>query len=626
MTIEIPDLWEFGEFRLDVRRKVLWHRDATVSMPLKQLELLSMLVRHRGELVTKDEIIEEIWKDSFVEESNLSRHIYLLRKTLREHGADDELIENLPRRGYRFTGDARTLDDGEIVVEKLTSTRTRIEVRESVAPTTSKTSVRPRPALLAVLATVVVTLSVYVAFRSFGTNATTVPIRSLAVLPFRSVSEPPADPELGAGLADILTTRLSAIRDLKLRPASAVIQMVGDDPIVVGKKFQVDGVLVGTIYQGNDRVRVTAQLIRVSDGSIVWSGEFEKFKNDALQLQDELALQIVPALAVNLSSDERATLTKRYTENQNALAMYLKGRYEWNKRNLPDLVEAQRMFRNAIEADPGFALAYAGLADTLLMLGSTDGESSMVISKALELDPNLAEAHASQGFYLMFYQWRWQEAEAAFKRSLELNPNYATAHQWYAALLSIKGETESAKAEMRAALELNPVSYNLLADMGQYLYFSRDYDEAERYCFKALEIYPEFSFAYGHLHSIYLKTGQFEKAVAAVARADQINGAFAHDRSKGHDPSEEHLKVFRERGIKGYLDYRLPDSETNPATFYVHAVKNAFLGENDKALDYLEKAADRRIFLLVFVKADPVFDNLRDEPRYRAVLRKMGLE
>ena len=625
MTIEIPDLWEFGEFRLDVHRKVLWHRELTVSMPLKQLELLSMLVRHCGQLVTKDEIIHEIWKDSFVEESNLSRHIYLLRKTLREQGAGDDLIENVPRRGYRFTGEARMVDDNEVVVEQITRTRTRIELQvpESPTPVAEHSAVRTWLAALGILAILLV--SVYLGFRAFGTTASVAPVRSIAVLPFRSLTDS-AGAELGAGLADILTTRLSTVRDLKIRPFSGAMQVGADDPLAAGQKLQVDAILEGTIYQMNDRVRVTARLIRVSEQSIIWSGEFEKLKNEAIQLQDELALQIVSALTVNLSANERSRLAKRYTESEKAYAMYLKGRYEWNKRSIPDMVEAQRLFRNAIEADPNFALAYAGLADSLLMFRLTDGETNAIITKALELDPNLAEAHASRGFYLMFHEWKWDEAERSFKTSLEINPNYVTAHQWYATLLAIRGNTEAAKAEMYTALELNPVSYNLVADLGQLHYFSGDYEEAEKYCLKALEIYPNFTFAYGYLHSLYLKTGQFEKAVLAVARADKINGTFAHDRSNGSDPTEEHVRVFRERGIKGYLDYRLSPTETNPATFYLHAMKYALFGDDDKALDYLEKATDRRIFLSAFAKAEPIFEKLRDKPRYQAILRKMDLE
>lgn len=625
MSTENPDIWQFDEFRLDVRRKVLWHGETTVAMPPKQLDILSMLVRNDGGLVTKDEIIDEIWKDSFVEEGNLSRHIYLLRKTLRELGASEELIENVPRRGYRFTGEARPLDATEIIVEKHTHLRTRIEVKESVNGRSPRRGLSWQMTAVIALVTIVAGSSAYFGARSFGKNASSGRVRSLAVLPFRLLGDSPSRPTAGIGLADMLTTRLSRLRDIKVRPSNAVVGLDTEDVVAAGKKLEVDAVLEGTMYDVNDRVRVTARLVRIADGAIIWSGEFDRLKKDELQLQSELALQIVPALVVNLSPDERDSLAKRYTDDTDAYDLYLKGRYEWNKRSNPGMVEAQRLFRNAIEADPQFALAYVGLADTLLVAESDEGEAADAIAKALELDPNLAEAYASRGFYLMFHRWEWQEAETAFKRSLELNPNYATAHHWYATLLSIKGENEAAKAEMRAALELNPLSYNFTADLGQLYYFSGEYAEAEQLCQKAIEIYPDFSFAHEHLGSIYLKTGQFEMAVREQARSAQINGTFAHDRSKTSDPTEDLLELFREKGIAGPLNLNLPEDPRDPAQFYLRAWVDAFLGNNEHALFYLEKATDERIFMSAFSKADPVFENLRDNPRYKAILKKMGL-
>jgi tetratricopeptide (TPR) repeat protein len=289
------------------------------------------------------------------------------------------------------------------------------------------------------------------------------------------------------------------------------------------------------------------------------------------------------------------------------------------------MIEAQRHFRNAIAADPGFALAYVGLADTLLMNQPNADEAWVVLSRALELDPNLAEAHASLGFHEMFYGWKWDDAEVSFKRSLELNPNYATAHHWYATLLAIKGETEAAKAEMRKALEINPISHNFLADLGQIYYFSGEYEEAERYCREALAIYPNFTFAHEYLHYIYLKTGRYEESVKEMAEADAINTGFAHDPSKTADPLPKSAAVLHESGIQGYYEYRCPGISTTPSAFYLYAIKHALAGENQQALDYLERSVNARMFLSAFTKANPIFDGLRLEPRYQDLLRKMGL-
>ena len=207
---------------------------------------------------------------------------------------------------------------------------------------------------------------------------------------------------------------------------------------------------------------------------------------------------MVDALALNLSGNEKTALNKVYTESADAYQLYLKGRYRWNKRDRADVSEAELLFRKAIEKDPNFALAYVGLADSMVFDARQD-ETHTAISKALELDPNLGEAYATLGFYQTVHKWKWEEAEARFKKSIELNPGYATAHHWYAVLLGIEGRNDEAKVEMQRALEINPTSYNFLADLGQIYYFNHEYDKAKEYCNRALEIYPDFRFAHGYL-------------------------------------------------------------------------------------------------------------------------------
>ena len=619
---EVPvDHWQFGEFHLDARCKILRHRQKTIDIPLKEIEVLCMLVQSRGELVTKNELLDGIWGDSFVGESNLSRHIYLLRKTLRSLGAEDGLIDNVPRRGYRFTGEVREVGPDEIVVEKYTRTRTLIEFQNGGR---ARYPYQARVVAYAGLLVVLAGASVFFGYQFFG-NEGPDKIRSLAVLPFKVEGSGETSPHAGVGLADILTTRLSNVRNIRIRPSGAASGFKDLDAISAGERLQVDAVLEGSIYYFSERVRVIAKLIRVSDMSVIWAGEFEKLKKDEPQLQKDLALQIVPALAVNLSGGEREAIEKEYKLNADAYNYYLHGRYEWNKRSHPGMIEAQRLFRNAIAADPGFALAYIGLADTLLTQKPYQLEASALISKALELDPDLAEAHASRGFYLMFMEWRWDEAEAAFRRSLELNPNYATAHHWYATLLAIKGDTEAAKAEMHRALELNPVSFNFLADLGQLHYFSGEYTTAEEYCLKALELYPDFVFGHEYLYYIYMKTGQFDKAVSEIERAEEINRALGHGSAAPSKRPRDPERAFRESGINSYLENKFPGMAYEPHAYYIYAKKHAFLGEKQKALEYLERSIDGRQFLAALLKADPVFEALRSEPRYQKILQKMGL-
>ena len=455
-------------------------------------------------------------------------------------------------------------------------------------------------------------------------------IKSIAVLPFKTIDSNKENEHHGLGLADILITRLSNIKELNVRPTSAVTAFENQeiDLPQIGEKLKVDAILEGTIYRINDKIRVTARLIRTSDNSLVWAGQFEKPQQDELKLQDEIALQVVDALALNLSGNEKNALTKRYTESADAYQLYVKGRYEWNKRSYAGMAEAERLFRNAIEKDPNFTLAYVGLADTIVTYAEA-GEAYTLINKALDLDPNLAEAYATNGFLFTFHEWNWQVAEVHFKKSIELNPGYATAHHWYATWLAIQGRTDEAKSEMRRALEINPMSYTFLADLGQLHYFAREYDKAEEYCRKALEIYPDFQFPHGYLSDIYLLTGEYDKMVDEQLEIYKSQAMFASQTDKQKESELKSLAksrtIYQQGGIRKYLESLMLPRSRNPNDFYHNAIIHNLLGDKEKALDNLEKAYESRAFLLVFVKADPVFDSLRDEPRYQEVLRKMNL-
>lgn len=309
--------------------------------------------------------------------------------------------------------------------------------------------------------------------------------------------------------------------------------------------------------------------------------------------------------------------------------LYVRGRYEWNKRTPAAMNEAERLFRNAIEKDPNFALAYVGVADYIVM-GANAAETTNALTRALELDPNLAEAYATAGFNYTFHTWDWQTAEVNFKRSIELNPGYATAHHWYAILLAIQGRTDEAKSEMRRALEINPMSHNFLADLGQLHYFTREYDKAEEYCRKALEIYPEFIGAHDHLYHVYLQTGEYDKVVDEYLEFSKSYASYAGQTDKDMERWSKSVAdiraAYQQGGIRRYVESRLSFKGNDSNIFYYNAMWYAFLGEKEKALDYLEKACESRAFLLVFVKADPAFDPLRKEPRYQAILREMNLE
>jgi len=623
-----------------------------VPLTPKAVETLRVLVERAGVLVERDQLMDFVWPDTTVEPGNLDVTMSKLRNALKEKETGDKFIETVPRLGYRFVAEVRKVVEAvpALVIERQTIGRVVIdeEIRlgltrksdsESRAPLSS-----PRRWLAITIAASAAILAVgglaYSRFwKATPNSAGPASIRSLAVLPFKTLESGDENRHQGLGMADILITRLSHLNKITVRPTSAVIAFENqqEDSVNIARKLQVDAVLEGSIYRAGDKVRITSRLIRVSDQKVLWSGQFERLSRDELQLENEIALQVVDSLALNLSRDEHRALSRHYTENDDAYRLYLKGRYEWNRRNYAGLAEAQRLFRNAIEKDSNFALAYVGLADSLVFFEDSL-ELNSALRKAFELDQNLAEAHATRGFLLTVHHWRWQEAEESFKKSIELNSGYATAHHWYAVLLGIQGRVDEAKAEMQRALAINPISYNFLADMGQIHYFNREYDKAKDYCHKALEINPDFSYAHRYLYDIRLQTGEYEGAIEEFAKANDGMTQVASQVVDAETDRKERLRtlalykeLYQQRDITKFmrslilLTENYHPSRNDPSAPYEYARIYAFLGDKEKALDNLERAFDNRAFMMTWVKAEPAFDNLRAEPRYQAILKKMNL-
>ncbi len=662
MNNEFNYLHGFGKFRLDAEKKFLWYDEKPVQLPLKAIELLCVLVENNGALVTKDEIWQSVWQDSFVEETNLTHNIYLLRKIFKDFGEPD-LIQTVPRRGYRFAGEVREIENcnDEIIIERHALTQTLIEeisltengiethkwgnaesfenqnqVRQRL---TRKPAAKQIQSVLSVSILAAVFLIGAAAFSNYQNSpakTSASEIKSIAVLPFKMIGGETDGEHRGLALADVLISRLSSIRELKVRPTSAVFNLENQEISTAGEKLKVDAVLEGTIYRADDKVRVIARLVTVGDNSTIWSGQFAKLVGDEFNLQDEIALQVVDALALNLSGGERDTLTRRYTSDADAFGLYQKARFHWNKRNGAGMKEAERLFRNAVERDPNFALARVGLADTIGISGDSS-EAFMQINTALRLDPNLAEARATHGFLLTFHKWQWREAEAEFKKSIELNPNYATAHHWYAQLLAIEGRFDEAKDEMCRALDINPLSHNFWADLGQIYYFNREYREAKIYVQKALEIYPKFIFAHEYMTDIHLRLGEEDAAFESLLNvnrnkwSDTISQSERNELEIGLEPLKELYKtggfaaltLESLKEIEGRSDKAA--SQRNVNSFLGMAVIYYSLGDKQKALDKLEEAHRHRAFMIVFLKASPNYDSLRDEPRFQKIVRRMNL-
>ncbi|HYG81577.1 MAG TPA: tetratricopeptide repeat protein, partial [Pyrinomonadaceae bacterium] len=454
------------------------------------------------------------------------------------------------------------------------------------------------------------------------------PMRSLAVLPFESPGG--EDEHLGVGMADTLITRLSRLNAVAIRPASAVLPYAdaARDPVEVGRELGVEAVLEGSVQREGERVRVTVRLIGVRDRRVLWGGQFDEQFKGILDVQDTISRKVVESLAPELSERQRESLAKRHTNSTEAYQSYLKGRHFWNKRTAEGLRRAVEFFRRAIEEDPQYALAYAGLADAYSMLGEYTErpakeyrqQAKAAAVKALELDGDLAEAHTSLA-YLKMRDWDWAGVEAGFKRALEINPSYATARQWHSIFLELAGRPEEAVAEAARAQELDPLSPIINESLGARLMYARKYERALEQLRKAVEIDQNFAQAQHTLGVAHVHLGMFEEAFAAFGRARPLDDNPWVVASLGHAHAVSGRRDEARRMLAELKD--LSKSERVPPEEVARVY--AGLGEKEQALTWLEKAYEEHSDALVFVRVDPAWDGLRSDPGFTDLLRRIGL-
>jgi DNA-binding winged helix-turn-helix (wHTH) protein/TolB-like protein len=629
-------LREFGRFRLDAKKRVLWYDDKPVNLPLKDIELLCVLTEHSGQVITKDEILDRVWADSFVEESNLSRHIYLLRKTLKEYGESEDLIQTVPRRGYRFTGKVRETANGDVVIEKHTSTRTLIEIQDAV-PEQSPSSPRPRTLpgsassplrITAVLAVGAVLLSGAV----FLWNYYAVPpadtrIRSIAVLPVKSFSGSAADEELRMRITDALITRLGNMDGVAVRPTSAVLPFAGSeqDGLEIGKKLQVDAIVDSRIQQEGERLRVTMQLVRVADGEHLWSGQFDGRANQILDLQDQISAKVTSSLDAAVSDPE--AFAKRPTENAEAYEAYLKGRFFWNKRDEPSLRKAIEYFAQASTLDPNFSEAFTGLADAQHLIFNYNidvrpeiiTEAKQNLRRALELKPDSPDALITLGTIEMGYDWDWKAAEESLKRAVAAAPNSPTAHMRYGALLVRIRRFDEAEAQFEKQIELDPLSTTGITNLGMVRFCKKDFAGADRHYNKTLELDDKAGAPHWLLSRSLWLQGKKDESVGEIVKALELdrNAPLAEKiREKAQaSTAEEAIRLL-------LYEWRMNPPGTNPHNL---AYLSTYINDIDKAIYWLEKSIEEHHPWTTWIAAAPEFEVLRGEPRYMEMLQKMNL-
>lgn len=497
----------------------------------------------------------------------------------------------------------------------------------------SRTSSRaPRLAWLAAAA-VVVALAVAGALRlpAGRPAAPGAEVESLAVLPFAPLVPSQRDEPLELGMADTLIARLASIRGLEVRPISAVRAYAGidQDALAAGREQRVDAVLAGHIQKGQDEVRVTVSLLRVADGATLWTEQIDAPLTGLFALQDAIAARVADALRVRLSGRERERLRRRETADPEAYRLYLLAHYHLGQRTRESIARAIGLFERAVARDPSYAQAHASLGGAYTIAGWWEylrphdayPKARLAVERALALDPELAEAHAVLGSIRRNYDWDWEGADASYRRAIELDPNHAAAHHWYGMSLALQGERDRSVAELRRALELDPVSLIVNNAYGWTLLNAGRHEEAIAQYHEVLEIQPFFA-TYLELGMALLLTGREEEAFASFREGLRLYGATEAEleRVAGARQREGWRAFWREVAA---VETRL--AAPDPPSSYLMADYHAAQGDREGALALLEQAYRERSTALISIKVDPFLVPLRDDPRYRDLLRRVGL-
>jgi TolB-like protein/Tfp pilus assembly protein PilF len=456
---------------------------------------------------------------------------------------------------------------------------------------------------------------------------------SVAVLPFEDLSSKKDQGYLCDGLAESLINALTHIQDLRIpaRTSSFSFKDKEKDISEIGQKLDVKAIFEGSVQKSGNRIRITAQLINAEDESLIWSEQYNRELDDVFAIQDDITLAIVDKLRINLLGGERTKLLKRYTENAEAYELYLKGRYFWDWRTYEAMKRSIEFFESAIEMDPDFALPYTGISDCYASIGwysmipkeTAYERAKETAEKALEVDDTLSEAHVSLANVKTLYYWDWEGAEQSYVRALELNPSNAEAHHQYAHFLTMKGQTEEGVAEMKRALKLEPLSAVINSCLGQNLYFDRKYDAAIVQLLKAIEMDPNLGDPFGWLGKAYLQKGMleqakemFQKGTIAQRLKAQMLGAlgYAYAVEGKEEEAQKMLQQLRKLSEEQYVDP------------YYSAWINTGLGEKEIALDWLNRAYEEKSNWMITLKPDPFFESLHSDPRFKELLKKIGLD
>jgi TolB-like protein/DNA-binding winged helix-turn-helix (wHTH) protein/Tfp pilus assembly protein PilF len=598
--------YRFGPYRLDIADRLLYRGAEVVPLPPKVFDTLLIFVSSQGRVLTKEELLKQLWPDSFVEEGTLTQYISLLRKALADNG---QWVENLPRRGYRFKAAVEECGDSEIY--------------EAPVPEAAAARQPRRRWILAVVG--VLTVLAIVVGVTWRRHAGAGPIRAIAVLPFVNLSGNPGLDYISDGLTDELTNALTRLQGVDVAARTSAFQFRGknEDVREIGRKLNVAGILEGSLRLERNRMRVAAQLIDTRSGYHVWSDTFEAPMDDLLSIQQRIAGATARAL-------NRDFTLPASSHGREVFLTYLEGRYFLARGRPETFRKAADLFKAAISRDPKYAPAHSGMADTYYRWALWENfppREAFAIARqaaeqALQLDSTLSEAHASLANVAFQYDWNFSAAEREFRKSIELNPRRADTWHWYSHLLMAMGRVADSIQASRKAIELEPFDLPSQNHLGWCYYFAGDYDRAIEQHQRVLELDPVHGQTRLLLGRALLQKGMHREAMEQLRRNLELSPesperlaavaqayAMAGDRESARQILERLVTLGKQKYVSAYL----------------LATIHAALGSKREALVFLERAAEERSSRIVEIKAEPVFRSLRDEPAFRAIVRQIGL-
>jgi len=634
----------FGAFEFDSRARQLCKHGHTIRLHGQPLEILGLLLERPAEVVLREELRAKLWpEDTFVDfEHSLNAAVNKLREALGDDASNPRFIETVPRRGYRFIAPVEgtlaaaapdsTNHDGSAFNQEAVHLLVEKPAAEVPAPSEARTPWRR--VWLATLACASL-VALFIGFNGGGLRRLFLgrpdpgAIRSLAVLPLENLSRDPEQEYFADGMTEALTTELAQISALKVISRTSVMQYKGTKKPLpqIARELDVDAVIEGAVQRSGDKVQITVQLIHAPSDRHLWAKSYERGVRDVLELQREAAHAIADEIKAKLTPPEKVHLASARPINSEAYEDFLKGHY-YGERNTRKGIA---YFQQAIQKDPNYALAYAGLANSYISLGQPWGgdmspkevlpQAKAAATRALEIDDSLGEAHLALARIIQLYDWDWPAVETEYRKALELNPNDAMARNWYGEYLQEMGRNEEAFAQIRQAMLLDPLSFISASNLGYAFYTARQYDRAIGAFQKALELEPDYFDAHVGLGWVYEEKKMYGEAIAELEKAANLGnrhelivaslGKVLGDSGR----KQEARKVLEE------LDERSKHRYISPCLI---ALVQIGLGEKDRAIASLERGYAARDQWMLYLKVDPHMDDLRSDPRFQDLLRRVG--